>query len=230
MTKLYRVPAVLVVLLLSGCLLIREDYTPLFERHDTFVTARHSEAASRRQMERAWFELSKPRVDLYLVRAILDRAWIRSPDSYEPVWGWAIFKAIQARQSSSSKEAERCFTDSVRYFKRVKSMLPPSSCEMFNVDMDYVNSLNWFSAALRRSGKTEKAKEVLLQAAMVLAGYAQRDDIDRKRYLTMKAYNSYYLGDKDAARSEMEAAVSCGAVFPKEFAIEVNGKEEAAND
>lgn len=222
--------AVLVLLLLSGCLLIREDYTPLFERHDAFVTARHSEAASRRQMERAWFELSKPRVDLYLVRAILDRAWIRSPDSYEPVWGWAIFKAIQARQSSSSKEAERCFTDSVRYFERVKSMLPPSSCEMFNVDMDYVNSLNWFSAALRRSGKTEKAKEVLLQAAMVLAGYAQRDDIDRKRYLTMKAYNSYYLGDKDAARSEMEAAVSCGAVFPKEFAIEVNGKEEAAND
>ncbi|MGN0855284.1 MAG: hypothetical protein ACI4R9_07180 [Kiritimatiellia bacterium] len=175
-------------------------------------------------MIQAW-RLLRENADLAVIRAQLDMAYSLDPGYYEPIWGWGIFRYVQASRTSSDKIAAECLKDSVRYLYLARNMKSFPSEEYSNIDMDVANSLNALGVCFFKLGKVAEAEDSLVRAGDVLKSITPAADDQKARHLQLQAYNRYYRGDCCAARKSVQLAVKYGAQFPDDFLRNISTKE-----
>lgn len=211
--------------LYSCCLVGCVEYTPLFDQKVMMATARHSSADCHRSMSVAWDSLKRGD-DLYGVRAHLDAAWRRDPGSYEPYWGWGIFRLVQAERTRPREKAAQYLKDSIRHLSTARKMKSLPEEERFNLDMDIVNSYNGLGACYIQLKDRDLADKALGEAGNILAATDPVAKIEKTRYFELLAYNKFYKGDIVESKAAALRAMAEGAQFPPEFLKDVGVVED----
>lgn len=211
----YALP-ILCIALCIHCLTGCYSYQPIFEKNIVPATARHSAQESHAQMVFAWRGL-RDEENLDVLSSRLDQAWSHDPGYYEPVWGWGIFRLVQAGHTKPSSTTIRHLNDSIRCFYMARNMKSFPEEERANLDMDIANSYNAMGACYIQMGNQTYADTALDCASSILNEINPKTKIESARYFELLAYNKFYKGNIEDAKAAATRALDEGAMLSEYF-------------